>query len=312
MPNNNSITEFKKVERKIKNLGIDGIETIIGDYCNIDIYNALPIEAMHLIYFPTWLDIWRWNESNLLEDFSSCTPYGINSKEEFKNIFKEQFEIAQKREVKYMVLHISHVRPRDIFTLSYEYSSRDVLDAALEMINDIFIDDSSTEKLPALLIENLPWPGFTLKNREESLDFIKKINYKNKGIMFDLSHYLCLENFDSCDQGGEFLKGAIENMGELKNYIRGVHLNCSTSKKYLSTDFSPLLKKWESSSLLDRYHIEISHVKSIDTHSIFKSKHLSHIISSLNLEFLVYELAYTDLEDLVKKVRVQNSFLNLS
>lgn len=306
MPNNNSISEFKKNKEILSRLGISEIETIIADYCPEEVFNSLPIGGVHLLYFPTWLDIWNENKANILEDFHTTEPYGIKSKQEYINVFREQFELAKKHNAKYMVFHISHIRPRDIFTLSYDYSHFDILEATLELVNEVFKGDG-----PPLLFENLPWPGFDLKNEELILNFLDKINYKSKGIMMDFSHFICLnKELNNYDEGAIFIKNELNKMPEVKSHIRGIHLNGSISKEYLSNDFSPLLAKWENSSRLDRYHVEIGHIKKIDTHDIFRSKLISEVINDLNPEFLVYELAYTSLEDLISKVEIQNSFLD--
>lgn len=306
MPNNNSILDFKKNKEALSELGISQIETIIGDYCSEEIFDSLPIGGIHLLYFPTWLDIWNENKINILEDFHTTEPYGIKSKQEYINIFKEQFELAKKYNAKYMVFHISHIRPRDIFTFSYNYSDYDVLEATIELVNEVFKGNG-----PPLLFENLPWPGFDLKNEELIINFLNRINYKNKGIMMDFSHFICLnKELNNYDEGALFIKNELDKMPKAKSYIRGIHLNGSISKEYLSNDFSSLLTKWESSSKIDRYHVEIGHIKSIDTHDIFRSKLISGVIKDLNPEFLVYELAYTSLEDLISKVKIQNSFLD--
>ena len=306
MPNDNSIEEFKRNKEVLSELGITEIETIISDYCPEEVFKNIPIGGVHILYFPSWLDIWKGNKENIFEDFKTDEPYGIKSKEEFVNIFKEQFRLAKEYNAKYMVFHVSHVRPGDIFTLSYDYSDEEVIEATIELINTVFTEDG-----PPLLIENLPWPGFDLRNEELTLNFLNKINYKNKGIMMDFSHYICLnKDLNNFDEGAIYIKNELNKLPKLKSLIKGIHLNGSISKEYLSNDFNPSLKKWQGSSQIDRYQIETTHIKNIDKHDIFKSEIISEVIRDLNPEFLVYELSYSSLEDLIDRVKIQNTFLN--
>lgn len=306
MPNNSSLEEFNRVKKELFDLEIDGIETVLGDYCNEEVYNNLPIKGVHLIYFPTWLDIWYENKKNLQEDFNTHEPYGIESKEDFINIYHEQFKLAKEFNAKYMVLHISHVRPRDIFTLKYQYTDQEILQATLELVNTVFQGDG-----PKLLFENLPWPGFNLKEEKLFLNFLEKVQYKNKGIMLDFSHLMCFNTeISTYCEGANFIKNQLNKVPQLKKYICGIHLNGSLSKEYLSQDFSLYLQEWLQAETMDRYKIEISHIKNIDTHDIFNSHKISEIISELNPEFLVYELAYKSLEELIHRVKIQNNFLN--
>lgn len=312
MPQDSSLEAFHENQDKFHSLGLDGIETIVGDYCSPSLFNSLPIKGVHIIYFPTWLDIWRENQKNLLEDFGDTSPYGISSSQELVETFRKEFFKAFSINPQYVVFHVSHVRPRDIFTFSFDYSDCEVLKATSELLNAVFTPDflNSFKNLPYLLFENLPWPGFRLTGSKDELDFFHGINYPKKGVMLDFSHLICLEKISDFSQGADFISHHLEKIGEMKNYIHGIHLNCSLSQNYLSQDFSQLLQKWEKGSLQERYFSEISHIKSIDTHAVFQSHKIAKIIKNLNPDFLIYELNYTDFNELLNLVEFQNSFLN--
>lgn len=312
MPQEDSLEFFQEYEKKFSSLDLNGIETIVGDYCSPNIFESLPVKGVHIIYFPTWLDIWRENKKNLMEDFESTSPYGISSPQELIETFRKEFSKAFSLNPHYVVFHVSHVRPRDIFTFSFDYSDFEILKSTQELLNTIFTPEflNSFKNLPHLLFENLPWPGFRLTGSKDELDFIQEINYPKKGVMIDFSHLICLEKISDFSQGADFISQHLNKIGEIKKYVRGIHLNCSLSKSYLSEDFFPLLKKWENGNLEERYFTEISHIKSIDTHAVFQSEKISEIIQGINPDFLVYELSYKSFEELLDLVEFQNSFLN--
>ncbi|MEF9933326.1 MAG: TIM barrel protein [Cetobacterium sp.] len=295
MPNENSISEFSQCTEKFGDLNLDGIETIIGDYCPIEVYETLPIKGVHLIYFPTWLEFWQ-------EKVVNC--YSFTKKQEMIDCFKKQFELAKKFEVEYMVFHVSHVKSQDIFTMEFEYSDENVFDATLEIINEVFTGDG-----PTLLFENLPWPGLNFRNYEATKNFFEAVNYKNKGFTFDFSHFMCLnKDISNFDEAADFILQEIPKLKDLKNYIYGIHLNASISKDYLSQDFTPLLEKWENSERKDQYYIESNHIKNIDTHSIFASKKLRDVLKEIPYKYITFELEHKSLKDLLDKVKIQSEY----
>lgn len=322
MPDLNSPKLFKKYSKVLTNLEISGIETIIGDFCPTEVYEKLPIEGIHIIYFPTWLDIWKGNRENLLADFSTDSPYGIATPENLIDTFVEQFLAAFELKPKYMVFHISHVRPRDIFTMEYSYSDEEILKASSDLLNRVFENEKITsiikkdmrenrDSLPYLLFENLPWPGLRFTGSLEENNFLGSVNYPKKGFMMDLSHFICLKrDIFNFSQGADFIKKSLENLDNIRENIIGIHLNGSISGEYLSQDFSSSIALWENSAPLKKYKIEISHIKSIDTHSVFESDKLQEIIALIQPKFLVYELGYKNFQELIAKVKLQNSFLN--
>ncbi len=293
----------------IENFGFDGIETMVGNYYPMSVFDNLNVKGMHLMYFPTWLEFWKGEREALIDDFVDedgiVGYYGGLTREAMIDYYRMEFENAKKLGVEYMVFHVSHVRPRDIFTYEFGYSDEEVLSAAVELINEVFTGDG-----PLLLFENLWWPGLNLNSVEDTKFFLQSVNYKNKGLLLDISHLLCAgKNIKSVEAGVEFLKEKISSLGELKNEIKGIHLNFSASGEYLEGDFSENLKKWEESGRLERYHIEVDHVKKIDTHDIFESHSLKEILDEIPYDFLVFELGHSSIEDLTEKIQKQMKYL---
>ncbi|WP_319371561.1 TIM barrel protein [uncultured Ilyobacter sp.] len=310
IPSDKNMDFFQnELSKYVSDLGFDGIETMTGGYYPMSLFESLNVKGMHLMYFPTWLEFWKGERETLIEDFVDEEGikgyFGGLSREAMVDYYREEFERAKELGVEYMVFHVSHVRPRDIFTYEFDYSNTEVLNAAAELINEVFIGEG-----PLLLFENLWWPGLNLESVEETEGFLDSINYKNKGLLLDISHLICSEkNIKSTESGVGFLKGKINSLGQLKSQIKGIHLNFSSSGEYLEEDFSEILEKWEKSGRIERYHIEVSHVKKIDTHHPFESHEIMDILKEIPYEYLVFELAYGSIEELTEKIIKQMKYL---
>lgn len=300
---------WKNINNYIKELGLDGIETMIGTYHPTSYLKDANVIGLHLLYFPTWLDLWREDLSALKENFGSLERakgcFGGTTKDVLIDHYKKEFENAKTLGVKYMVFHVSHVNPRDIFTFNFSYTSREVIEATVELINEVFKGDG-----PLLLLENLFWPGLDLSSNEDTRYLLDSINYKNKGLLLDTSHLICTnKNISSYDEGADYILNKLEDLGDLVNYIYGIHLNSSTPFSYLNNDFSDNLSRWSKANELERYHIEIDHIKNIDTHSVFRSSKVKKILEKIPYHFLTLELSYDTIDDLETLVKEQLNYI---
>ncbi len=312
-PNKDNMEHFNHswgdVASYIEALGLDGIETMIGTYHPTSYLEGAPVRGLHLMYFPTWLDFWREDKEALIENFGSSERveryFGGMERELLIDHYKKEFENAKKLGVEYMVFHVSHVNPRDIFTFTHNYTSREVIEAAVELINEVFTGEG-----PALLLENLFWPGLDLRCNEDTRYLLDSINYRNKGLLLDTSHLICTSrDISTFDEGADYVLEKLESMEDLTNHIRGIHLNASTPGPYLRQDFSHKLRRWEEADSLDQFHIEGEHIKNIDTHSVFESHKIREILDRVPWEYLTLELASKDVSELTENVKKQLLFL---
>ena len=312
-PNKNNMEHFghswEDVTSYIEELGLDGIETMIGTYHPTSYLEGAPTKGLHLLYFPTWLDFWREDHEALIDNFGSFERveryFGGMERQVLIDHYKKEFENAKKLGVEYMVFHVSHVNPREIFTFDHSYTSREVIDAAVKLINEVFVGEG-----PALLLENLFWPGLDLISNEDTNYLLDSINYKNKGLLLDLSHLICTnKGIATFDEGAEFILDRLNEMGSLVDEIVGIHLNASTPRDYLKQNFYDKLKMWEKAKNLEKYKLEVSHIKRIDTHSVFESYKLKDILNKIPYRYLTLELSYDTIEDLTEKIHSQLKYL---
>ena len=299
-----------KVKAFTDSHGLDGIEMILyGDHDPYDLPEGL-VKGYHLLYWPNWLDLWHCDHEALLKDFMSWDNveayYGFTEKEAMKDHYRKEFRIAKDLDVAYMVLHASHAGFGELFSLDHRYGDREVLEAILELVNEVFVGDG-----PMLLFENLWWPGLTYRNVAMAQWFLDKVNYRNKGFVLDVSHLMATEKRirNTCD-GIEFVKSVVDDMGTLANWIKVIHLNKTIAGPYLSKDHGSLQECYESKeNLMERFTIIGQHIGKIDSHEPFEEKEVKALIERIKPLYLVHELKANDRKDLVRVLETQKGCL---
>lgn len=304
------IDEHNEFLEKFNSLeNIDGIESVLCNDISVKEYKRFPLKGGHLIYFPTWLEFWKEDKKKVLEDFSNEESlknyFGSLDKNILIEIYKEQFEMAKKLQVEYMVFHVSHVRPRDIFTFEYDYTSLEVLEESLKIINEVFKGEG-----PLLLFENLPWPGLTLKNYEETKYFFEKVQYEKKGFLLDFSHMICTEKkIKNYSEADKFILNKIKELKELKSKVYGVHVNGVDFNNYLDEDFGKKLEEWEKGDKIERFYLEMNHIKKIDSHKVYKGD-VYRILQELSqVKYINLELNISSVSQINETVKSQLKYL---
>ncbi len=268
---------------------IDGIELLLhGNYDIKDIPKDL-VRGLHLSYYPTWLDFYSGNFS---EDYPTkeeqIKAYGGETKEAIINRYKEEFEIAKKLKVKYVVFHVSHVTIKDAFHFTYNYSNLDVINAVIDLINQVFVDDSDV----TLLFENLWWPGLTLLSKCELDYLMENIRYKNKGVMLDLSHLLITNTeISNTTEGTNYIIDCISNLEDSKKYIKGIHINSTFAKDYLSMCHKQKYEKYiNEKEKYEKFKIIYEHIGKLDSHKPYACKSINDIINVVNPDYKIIEV----------------------
>lgn len=309
VPKNGEEKKFFKIYEALEKEGVTGIETIIGDNVPLESYEKYPIKGVHLLYYPTWLEFWKEEREKVREDFYNdegvLNYYRSLKKNILLETFKKQFEDAKKIGAKYLVFHVSHVRPKDIFTFDYDYTSMEVLDETSKIVNEVFKGEG-----PLLLFENLPWPGLTLKDYGLTKYFFEKIKYENKGFLLDLSHMICTEkNINNFQDADRYILKKIKELRELGKFVYGVHINAIDFINYSEKDFSDEIESWEKGDREEKFKIEWKHMKKLDPHKIYKGN-LKSILNVLpNLKYINLELNFSSIDNLEEVVREQLNYV---
>ena len=101
----------------------------------------------------------------------------------------------------------------------------------------------------------------------------------------------------------------ISNLGDMKDYIKGIHLSKSLSGKYVKEQ----IEKYKNKDI-DYSEVNneiIYHILNIDEHKPFTNNKINNLIEMINPKFLVYEFITTSLEELSDFIKTQNKVLGL-
>jgi len=302
--------DYNKLKIFLDSYKLNGIEAILYNPGNL---NSVPkglVKGLHLIYWPMWLDLWLDNKKNLYKEFLNdkniLKYYGFNKKEGFINKYKEEFKSAKKLHCEYMVFHVSHISIEETYTRNFEYSNKKILSETIKLINSVFIGEG-----PMLLFENLWSAGLNYLDYDLTKYFIESINYKNKGFVLDISHLLITnKSISTYRQALEYINQILNNLGDLKKYIKVIHLNKSCFDDYIRDSHDAKAKvSNEKTDFMEKLVDVYKHISKIDTHIPFENYDIRDIITSVNPDWLVYEFLPSDLSDWRKKIIIQNKYL---
>ncbi len=295
---------FTQIKCFLQSHHLDGFEAM---YCNSKDQPFLPnglVKGVHLRFLPAWIDFWRGNEKKLLRQFGSKTQieqyYGGLQRDVLVRTYQENLRQAVDAGAEYVVFHVSHACPQEIFTWKFSVSDREVVEATIEMVNLL------VKQVPphmAILFENLWWPGLTLINPELVAILLENIHHSNIGIMLDTGHLMNMnQDLRTEAEGVAYILKILHNLGEYRNCIRGVHLHRSLSGEYIKESKRYAVKENNTKEVMD-------HILKIDEHLPFATPKVQQIIDYLQPEYLVHEFMYSSLAEWSRKIVLQQSVL---
>ena len=284
--------------------GFDGFELIKffdGDNSSLKKY----IKGYHMRFFPSWMELYLEDFNSLYDELKDEKYFkslcGGHSKKELIEYYKRELKIAKELEVEYVVFHACNVKVTEAMTYDFKYSDKEVLDAVISIINEIFEDGEYDFKL---LFENLWWSGLRLTNKEEIEYLLNGVKYKNVGFILDTGHMINNNrDIKNSKEGIKYIKKNIENIGEYKNLIYGMHLNYSLSGEYVNKSIKE--NKEKNLSIEEIMKNVYQHVGAIDYHDPFEDKEIIEVINSLPIKYLVFELIGNTREELENKIQRQ-------
>lgn len=295
----------------LEKYNMDGVELLNPIKWNEKFLPKKFVKGIHLRYYPICLDFFRDNRSELIRQFKSLDNiekiYGAKNREAIIEHYKKEIDTANKIGVKYVVFHVSHVQLEHVFNYNFTYSDCEVIDAAAELVNEVFKDLTTDVKV---LFENLWWPGLTLKDKNMAARLLDKVEYSNKGFMFDTAHLINTNfNLRTEREAVTYLLKTINNLGELKTYIKGIHLNCSLSGEYALEQMNKKTDMCKGMSFDEMLEKVFNHVSNIDRHKPFNDKCAKELIECIEPEYLVYEFVTNSLGQLEEYIRTQDKIL---
>ncbi len=306
--------DWENIKAFVKKNDIDGIELgLTLDYPLERIAKEL-VCGVHLSFYPMWLEFWKQDEKKLGQLFDSKEEitqyYGGTQPSILVENYRKQYERAKKLGAKYMVFHVSHSLPEDAFTWKFDYGDQEIMQAAIELVNEAF---PLEEDGPLLLFENLWWPGLNYLDAELTKWFIEQIQYPNKGYLVDISH-LILTNpkIGNERQAYEYIKKVINQLGETRKWIKGVHLNKALPKFYMQRDHLYLLENYKlAQDKKKKFSILMRHINALDPHMPFDHPIAKEIVDFLAPQYCVYETSPESRYELAYFIKRQNETLQI-
>ncbi|KNZ41161.1 TIM barrel protein [Acetobacterium bakii] len=300
--------DWKNVEQFLKKHQLDGVELICYQDDYLDTLPRSILKGLHLKYFPTWLEFYKNDLKKTCDMFGGIEGvrqyYGGTHPDALVDAFRHEYQTALEFGVEYMVYHVSHVTTEHSFTGAFDYTDDDVLAATVDLVNKSF--DTNSDIM--LLFENLWWPGLTLLDKDKAKRFLDGINYENKGIMLDLSHLMITNpKLKTSGEAAEYILECIENMGDLKDWIKGIHVNLSLPGEYMIQDHSSQYEViLETTDQVEKYIKTINHIKKIDWHVPFDHPLVKNIIDAIDPHYVVFELLSKNRDQLEDYISIQN------
>lgn len=283
---------------------LDGLEMMVCEPWDGRVHKKEWIQGVHLRFWPTWLDLWRGDNKELLRQFGCeeniAACYGGLTREAWLAIYRGNIRTAVRTGAKYLVFHVSHARIPELFSWQFSASDSEVIEATIELVNEL-VDEIPTEM--ALLFENLWWPGLTLKNPILVAKLLENVKHHNVGIMLDAGHLMNTnQDLKSEAEGIDYILTILNALGEFRRYVRGVHLHKSLSGEYIKQNQCRKIEKYDMTQIMN-------HVLKIDQHQPFATNEVQRLIDYIKPEFLVHEFMYSSMEEWSQKIRKQRAAL---
>lgn len=282
---------WKEVQKQVDELGLDGLE-VIADPDNLadDIPRSL-VQGYHMQFYPDWVDFYRQNEKALIRKFGSLAFaenfYRCKTPDDLVQIFRNDLQLAIRLGAPYVVFHVSDVSLEEGYTYTWEHTDYEVLDAAIEVINEILRGVKPTFDF---LVENQWWPGFCFTEPKKTEYLLSRIEYPRVGIMLDTGH-LMNTNWKISSQwtGIKYIVNRIEEHGELSKCIYGLHFHQSISGAYCRKTVGKLPKGFPL-DYYDEFSRNYAHILQIDRHRPWTEEECVLILDRVQPKYLTHEI----------------------
>ncbi len=291
---------------ELRRLGLDGVEGIADPDYYDDAFPASLLTGYHMTFYPDWVDFWHGDEAALIRKFGSLEGargfYRCASPEEFLGLFRADFRLARRLGARYLVFHVSDVSIEEGYTYRWEHGDREVMDAALEIINAVLED---AEPDFDFLVENQWWPGFTFTEPEKTEYLLSRIRYPRVGIMLDTGHLMNTEwRIRTQAEGVDYILAMLEKHGSLSRYVRGLHFHESLSGAYCRRTIGRVPDGFPE-DYYEAFSVSYGHILKIDRHNPWTDPACVRILDAVGPQYLTHELSAKPRRSQIAAVRRQ-------
>ena len=303
--------------------GFDGVELLCFEPETGGLIPKERVVGLHMSYFPYWLDFWNGDEQALLREFGTMEEcrkyYGGDTRDAILRRFRKDLEYAKLYGAEYVVFHVSDASMEESFTRRFRHTDAEVIDAACQVLNTIFAEDTANDSraandsrdaqaTPALLLENLWLPGLTFTNPAMTQRLLDGIAYPNKGLMLDTGHLLHTDTkLSTQEEGLRYIHEMLDLHGPLARAVRGVHLNQSLTGPY--SERMMACPPPQGIPYPERIMQSFYHAFAVDAHDPFTCPGVQQLIDRIAPEYLTFEFISKDTPDHRKKLTAQRAAL---
>lgn len=209
--------------------------------------------------------------------------------------YKRELDFAREVDAEYVVFHIAQADDEENFTYQLKHTDEEVIDAMIPFINELLDDQGYTFDF---LMENLWWPGLTLRRPEMTKYLLNGVHYEHKGIMLDTGHYLHTDwDIDSLENGIQYLNEMLGTHEEFLPYFKGIHLQQSLTGEYVKNFIAnaPAL----SNDPEERFCQSFEHIFQLDKHEPFDHPDIKAFVERVNPKYLTFEYITGTKEQLI-------------
>lgn len=265
------------------------------------------IKGFHLWFWGSWLDFWQGNTEHLLEDFGSLAAaeniFG-SSREAWLETYRQNFRQARLCGAEYVVFHVADVRPGEMLCRTYCHSSEEVVQAVLEVVNELVGELSAN---CPILFENLWWPGMTLLVPKLVEKLLVHTNHK-AGIMLDTGHLMNTNwQLRTEQESVDYVMAVLDRLGYLAKAIYGIHLHQSQSGEFVCRE-----QKRATPQVPLSAEKCMEYVLRVDEHQPLRTPYGIRLLERLNPQVIVHEFVPKDFSDWQRKIAWQRKSLGLA
>ena len=289
------LDRFASQKELIDLLENDGIELTCYEEDARGIVPKDRVTGLHMRCLPYWLELLRGNRSACIREFDDIgtvrAVFGGDTPDALIGHYRKDLDAAKRYGVEYMVFHVCDGSVEETFTGRSRHTDAEVIDAAAELLNELFRDVTDG---PWLLLENLWYAGHRFTDPAMTARLLERVRYPRTGLMLDTGHLMHTRtDLRTQEDGVRYIHAMLDRHGSLCSRIRGVHLNQSLSGAIIEATQAhppvPAPTYAQRSEQLFRY------VFSIDRHEPFTCEGVKELVERIAPEYLTYELISNDL-----------------
>ncbi len=291
----------------LQHYGLDGIEFMLCAPWDQAMYPEAYIKGVHLMFWPSWLDFWREDETALLAEFATkeniCAYYGSLKVADWIASWKKNLQQAASCQPQYVVFHVAHNLTSEMYTREFAHTDEEVIEGTIELVNEI---KDAIPKGCRFLFENLWWPGLTFQKPSLAARLLERVCYTDTGFMLDIGHLMNTNlALTSEKEGAQYIRKIYQNLGEVAKHIYGIHLHQSLSGSYTRRIMNE--HKGEHQRL--SWQEAVDYVLQVDRHQPFQTNAARCIVELIRPEYLVHEFVQRSRADWEKKLQTQQKAL---